>query len=205
MFYDIAKQDHGMPVDPFKSLVGPRPIGWITTVDGEGRVNLAPFSFYNGVSDSPHMVMYSAGGSYGDTPAKHSLLNVRQTGEFVVNVVSEELKDAMNATAAQVEMGIDEMKLAGLDPAPSRLVKPPRVARSPAALECRLWKTVELPGNGTQVPYTMVIGQVVGIHIDDRIVKDGRIDTLAFKPVGRLGYSEYTTVDNVWRMRRPSE
>ena len=203
MFYDTEKQDHGMPVDPCKSLVAPRPIGWITTVDAEGRVNLAPYSFYNGVSDSPHMVMFAAGGSYGTSPAKHSLLNVQATGEFVVNVVSEELKEAMNATAAMVDIGIDEMKLAGLEPAPSRMVRPPRVARAPAALECRLWKTIELPGATAQRPYALVSGHVVGIYVDDRIIKDQRIDTLAFKPVGRLGYSEYTTVDNVWRMRRP--
>ncbi len=204
MFYEPPKNDHGMAVDPFKALVVPRPIGWISTVDAQGRVNLAPFSFYNGVSESPPMVMFCPGGSYGTSPAKHSLLNVKATGEFVVNMVSEKLKDAMNVTTAMVEMGIDEMKLAKLDPAPSRLVKPPRVAASPVALECKLWKVVDLPNSGPDVGYAIVIGTVLGIHIDDSIIKDGRIDTLAFKPVARLGYSEYTTVDNVWRMRRPS-
>jgi flavin reductase (DIM6/NTAB) family NADH-FMN oxidoreductase RutF len=204
MFYQPPKNDHGLPNDPFKALVVPRPIGWVTTVDSQGRVNLAPFSFYNGVSDAPPMVMYCPGGAYGQSPAKHSLLNVKATGEFVVNMVSEKLKEAMNATAAQVEMGVDEMKLAGLEPAPSCLVKPPRVAASPIALECTLWKIVDLPANKGEVGYSIVIGTVVGIHIDDAIIKDGRIDTLAFKPVARLGYSEYTTVDNVWRMRRPS-
>lgn len=205
MFYDTEKGNHGMTVDPFKALVAPRPIAWISTVDVQGRVNLAPFSFYNGVSEAPPMVMYCPGGSYGSAPAKHSLLNVQATGEFVVNVVSEELKDAMNVTAGMVDVGIDEMKLAGLEPAASHMVKPPRVARAPAALECKLWKVIELPGNGPQVPYAIVIGTVVGIYIDDKVVKAGRVDMLAFKPVGRLGYSEYTTVDNVWRMRRPNE
>ncbi len=204
MFYEPPKNDHGMANDPFKALIVPRPIGWITTVDAQGRVNLAPFSFYNGVSEAPPMVMYCPGGSYGDSPAKHSLLNVKATGEFVVNMVSEKLKDAMNATAAMVEMGVDEMKLAKLEPAPSRLVKPPRVAASPVALECKLWKVVDLPGNGADVGYAIVIGTVLGIHIDDSIIKDGRVDALAFRPVARLGYSEYATVDNVWRMRRPS-
>lgn len=203
MFYDTKKQDHGLPTDPFKALVAPRPIGWITSLDAQGRINLAPYSFYNGVSDSPPMVMYAAGGSYGTSPAKHSLLNVRETGEFVVNVVSEKLKEAMNATAAMVDIGVDEMKLAGLEPAASHFVRPPRVARTPAALECKLWQIIDLPGATAQKPYAMVIGTVVGIYIDDRIIKDGRVDMLAFKPVGRLGYSEYTTVDNVWRMRRP--
>jgi flavin reductase (DIM6/NTAB) family NADH-FMN oxidoreductase RutF len=204
MFYEPPKNDHGLPNDPFKALVVPRPIGWVTTVDTQGRINLAPFSFYNGVSDAPPMVMYCPGGSYGSSPAKHSLINVKATGEFVVNMVSEQLKEAMNTTAAQVEMGIDEMKLAGLEPAPSRLVKPPRVATSPVALECTLWKIVDLPANPGEVGYSIVIGTVVGIHIDDAIIKNGRIDTMAFKPVARLGYSEYTTVDNVWRMRRPT-
>jgi flavin reductase (DIM6/NTAB) family NADH-FMN oxidoreductase RutF len=206
MFYDVAKQNHGMPNDPFKALVTPRPIGWVSTVDVQGRVNLAPFSFFNGVSDAPPMVMYCPGGSYGTAPAKHSLLNVQATGEFVVNIVSEALKEAMNTTAAQVEMGIDEMKLAGLEPAASNYVRPPRVAKSPVALECKVWRIIDdLPGTGAMRPYAVVIGSVVGIHIDDRIVKDGRIDALAYRPIARLGYSEYTTVDNVWRMRRPNE
>jgi len=204
MFYEPPKNDHGMANDPFKALVVPRPIGWITTVNARGEVNLAPFSFYNGVSDAPPMVMFCPGGSYGNSPAKHSLLNVKATGEFVVNMVSEKLKEAMNATAAPVEMGVNEMKLAGLEPVPSRLVKPPRVAASPVALECKLFQVVDLPSDGSDTPYAVVIGTVLGIHIDDSIIKDGRIDTLAYKPVARLGYSEYTTVDNVWRMRRPS-
>jgi len=202
MFYETSKPSPLQP-DPFKSIVVPRPVGWISTVDKAGIVNLAPFSFYNGVAEHPPMVMFSAGGSYGESPAKHSLLNARATGEFVVNMVSEKLKEAMNATAAMVAMGVDEMKLAGLQPAPCLLVKPPRVAASPVALECKVWKIVDLPGDGSDVAYAVVIGSVVGIHIDESIVKDGRIDTLAFRPVARLGYSEYTTVDNVWRMRRP--
>lgn len=205
MFYDVEKQNHGLPLDPFKAVVTPRPIGWVTTADAQGRVNLAPFSFFNGVSDSPPMVMFCPGGNYGDTPAKHSLLNARETGEFVVNAVSEELKDAMNATAAQVEMGIDEMVLAGLEPAASNYVKPPRVARSPVALECKVWRIIDdLPGTGPMRPYAIVIGTVVGIHIDDRIIRDGRVDALSYRPVARMGYSEYTTVDQVWRMRRPA-
>jgi flavin reductase (DIM6/NTAB) family NADH-FMN oxidoreductase RutF len=204
MFYEPPKKNHGLAVDPFKAVVVPRPIGWITTADAQGRVNLAPFSFYNGVSEAPPMVMFCPGGSYGGTAVKHSLLNVKATGEFVVNMVSETLKDAMNATAAPVEMGVDEMKLAGLEPAPSTLVKPPRVAAAPVALECKLFQVVDLPGDGADTPYAIVIGTVLGIHIDDAIIKDGRVDVLAFRPVARLGYSEYTTVDNVWRMRRPS-
>lgn len=205
MFYDARKRDHGLAVDPLKSLLVPRPIGWISTLDPEGRVNLAPYSFYNGISEFPPMVCFAITGTYGDTPTKHSRMNAEATGEFVVNMVSEELKEKMNVTTAMVAYGVDEMKLAGLTPAASRMVKPPRVAESPAALECRYWRTIELPvepGHENMRAW-LVIGEVVGVHIDERILKDGRIDVLSFRPVARLGYSEYTTVDNKWSMRRP--
>ena len=145
MFYDAAKRDHGLALDPLKSLIVPRPIGWISTVDGQGRVNLAPYSFYNGVSEHPPMVYFAVTGTYGDTPTKHSRMNAEETGEFVVNMVAGTLGEKMNITTAMVAYGIDEMKLAGLTPAPCRFVKPPRVAELPVALECKYWKTIELP------------------------------------------------------------
>ena len=134
-------------------------------------------------------------------------MNAEETGEFVVNMVAGTLSEKMNITTAMVAYGIDEMKLAGLTPEPSRYVKPPRVKESPVALECKYWKTIELPvepGKEAQRG-SMVIGQVVGVHIDDSIIKDGRVDVLAFKPVARLGYSQYTTTENVWSMRRPDD
>jgi flavin reductase (DIM6/NTAB) family NADH-FMN oxidoreductase RutF len=207
MFYDTARRDHGMTQDPLTALIVPRPIGWISTLDGQGRVNLAPYSFYNAVSASPPMVYFSTTGTYGDNPTKHSRRNAEETGEFVVNMVSADLAKQMNVTTSMVDYGVDEMKLAGLTPAPSRYVKPPRVAESPIALECKYWKTIEMPieeGREKQQA-TVVFGRVVGIHVDDTIVKNGRIDTLAFKPVARLGYSEYTTTENVWRMPRPDD
>ena len=143
MFYDATKRDHGLPQDPLKALIVPRPIGWISTVDGKGRVNLAPYSFYNGVGEHPPMVYFAVTGTYGDTPTKHSRMNAEETGEFVVNMVAGTLSEKMNITTAMVAYGVDEMKLAGLTPAPCRLVKPPRVAESPVALECKYWKTVE--------------------------------------------------------------
>ena len=207
MFYDAAKRDHGLPQDPLKSLIVPRPIGWVSTVDRQGRVNLAPYSFYNAVSEFPPMVYFAITGRYGDTPTKHSRMNAEETGEFVVNMVAGTLTEKMNITTAMVAYGIDEMKLAGLTPEPCRLVKPPRVKESPVALECKYWRTIELPvEKGHEAKRgSVVFGQVVGVHIDDGIIKDGRIDPLAFKPVARLGYSEYTTTDNVWRMRRPDD
>ncbi|UYN94730.1 MAG: flavin reductase family protein [Enhydrobacter sp.] len=207
MFYDALKRDHGLAQDPLKSLIVPRPIGWISTVDAQGRVNLAPYSFYNAVGEFPPIVYFAITGTYGDTPTKHSRMNAEATGEFVVNMVSAALSEQMNVTTSMVAFGVDEMKLAGLTPAPCRFVKPPRVEESPVALECRYWRTLELPveeGNEGKRG-SIVFGQVVGIHIDDAIIKDGRVDTLAFKPVARLGYSEYTTTENVWRMRRPDD
>jgi flavin reductase (DIM6/NTAB) family NADH-FMN oxidoreductase RutF len=207
MFYDAARRDHGLALDPLKSLIVPRPIGWISTVDGQGRVNLAPYSFYNGVGEHPPMVYFAVTGTYGDTPTKHSRMNAEETGEFVVNMVAGTLGEKMNITTAMVAYGIDEMKLAGLTPAPCRLVKPPRVAESPVALECRYWRTIELPTEkGHEAKRgSVVFGQVVGVHIDDGILKDGRVDVMAFRPVARLGYSEYTTTENVWKMRRPDD
>jgi len=207
MFYDAARRDHGLAQDPLKSLIVPRPIGWISTVDGQGRVNLAPYSFYNAVSEFPPMVYFAITGRYGDTPTKHSRMNAEETGEFVVNMVAGTLTEKMNITTAMVAYGIDEMKLAGLTPVPCRYVKPPRVAESPVALECRYWKTVELPVEPGFEKHSgsVVFGQVVGVHIDDGILKDGRVDVMAFRPVARLGYSEYTTTENVWRMRRPDD
>jgi flavin reductase (DIM6/NTAB) family NADH-FMN oxidoreductase RutF len=207
MFYDAARRDHGLAQDPLKSLIVPRPIGWISTVDGQGRVNLAPYSFYNAVSEFPPMVYFSITGRYGDTPTKHSRMNAEETGEFVVNMVSGALAEKMNITTAMVAYGVDEMKLAGLTPAPCRYVKAPRVAESPIALECKYWKTLEIPpeaGHESQKG-SVVFGQVIGVHIDDAILKDGRVDVMAFRPVARLGYSEYTTTGNVWKMRRPDD
>ncbi|MGH6644893.1 MAG: flavin reductase family protein, partial [Bradyrhizobium sp.] len=136
-----------------------------------------------------------------------SRMNAEETGEFVVNMVTAEMSEKMNITTAMVAYGIDEMKLAGLTPEPCRFVKPPRIKESPMALECKYWKTIELPEEpGHEAKRgSIVLGQVVGIHIDDAILKDGRVDIMSMKPVARLGYSEYTTTENVWKMRRPDD
>lgn len=206
MFYEPKKQDHGMQMDPFKSCVVPRPIGWISTLDPEGRVNLAPYSFYNGISEDPPMVCFASTGVYGGEPIKHARRAAELTGEFVVNMVSEALKDAMNVSAAMTPLGVDEMKLAGLTAAPCRLVKAPRVAESPIAMECRWWRTIELPKprlNADSESF-LVIGEVIGIHIDDRVIgPDNRVDILKFNPLARLGYSEYSVANNKFKMPRP--
>jgi flavin reductase (DIM6/NTAB) family NADH-FMN oxidoreductase RutF len=200
MFYEVAKRDHGLPHDPFKALVAPRPIGWITAASARREINLSPYSFFNAVSDQPPMVAFSSQGR------KDALTFIEETGEFVCNLATFDLREAMNETSAPLARGENEMTLAGLTPAPSRLVKPPRVAEAPAALECRHLQTVPLtPLSGTEARYFLVIGEVVGIHIDERFIVDGLVDTAAMRPITRAGYRDYfvATPDTRFAMTRP--
>lgn len=196
MFYDAVENSHGLPFDPFKALVVPRPIGWISSLSASGVANLAPYSFFNAVSNRPNIVMFSSGGR------KDSAANIEATGEFVCNMATWDLREAMNQSSANVGADIDEFELAGLDKAPSRLVKPPRVAASPVAFECTYLQTVELPpSNGA--PNLVVFGQVIGIHIDDDVIQDGKVDVTRFKPIARLGYNDYAVVEELFEMVRP--
>lgn len=199
MFYETAKNDHGLPHNPFKAIVSPRPIGWISSLDGEGRTNLAPYSFFNAVGDRPPIVMFSSSG-YKDSAA-----NVDATGEFVCNMASWDLKDAMNVSSAPVSGDTCEFELAGLEMAPSRLVKTPRVAKAATALECRHLQTIKLKDlDGVETDNWIVFGQVVGVHIDETILVDGKVDVTRFKPLSRLGYMEYAAVTEVFEMVRPN-
>ena len=202
MFYE-TKDHHGLKHNPFKSLVVPRPIGWISSQDGNGVVNLAPYSFFNGVASEPPTVMFSSNGVHSEGSYKDSVKNVRDTGEFVCNLATWETREAMNTTSAMVARSVDEFQLSGLTPVPSRLVKPPRVKESPVHLECKYLQIVELPCDKPEQSNLVVFGQVVGIHIDDSIISDGMIDMNVFKPIARLGYFDYSVVDNVFSMRRP--
>lgn len=195
MFYDAVKNDHGLAQDPFKAIVAPRPIAWISTLSPAGIANLAPYSFFNAFAQAPHYVAFGSG------PPKDSLRNIEATGEFAVNLVPFGLREAMNASSAHV--AADEFELAGLAKAACRLIRPPRVAESPACLECRLYQIVPLPGDDGAAEDHMVIGRVIGIHIDDGFITQGRVDTVAMQLIARLGYSEYATVSGAWRMRRP--
>lgn len=195
MFYETASNNHGLPLDPFKAIVGPRPIGWISTLSATGVANLAPYSFFNAFSEDPYYVAFGSGGF------KNSLQNISETGEFAVNIVSDELREAMNITSSR-KAG-DEFELAGLAKAPCHLIRAPRVALSPATLECVHFQTVGLPADSGEIHDQLVIGKVVGIHIADRFIENGRVNSAAMKPVLRLGYSEYATVDTIWKMRRP--
>lgn len=203
MFYR-TDQHHGLPHDPLKSCIVPRPIGWLTTLDGEGRVNLAPFSFFNGVASDPPLVVVGIGGAPAPVGMKDTLANCRATGEFVVNMATWDLRDAMNLTSAAVPADVDEMALAGLTPAPSELVAPPRVAESPIHMECKVHEILDMPCTDPDSRNAMVIGQIVGIHIDDSVLTDGLIDMAKVRPIARLGYMDYTVVDKVFTMHRPS-
>jgi flavin reductase (DIM6/NTAB) family NADH-FMN oxidoreductase RutF len=202
LFYQPGR-GHGLPRDPFKAILVPRPIGWITTISAAGVVNLAPFSFFNAISEDPPMVYFSPGGRKPDRPFKDSRINAEATGEFVVNVVSYDLREAMNATSATLPAEVSEMAAVGLTPAASVLVKPPRVAESPAHFECRHVRTIELPPGSDGGPNAMVLGEVIGVHIRDDLLRDGRVDVARLRPVARLGYSQYTVVDRQFRMQFP--
>ena len=198
MFYDTRKNDHGLPHNPFKAIVAPRPIGWITSMNTRGEINLAPNSFFNGVSDKPPIVMFSSEG------VKDSLAYVEETGEFVCSFATWDLRAAIVQTSAPFERGVNEMAASGLEPAPSILVKPPRVAAAPCALECRLLQIVSLADlDGRAVERHVAFGQVVGVHIDDRFIRNGILDTAAMRPIARCGYSDYAVVDSVFSIPRP--
>ncbi len=199
MFYSTDENNHGLKHNPFKALVAPRPIGWISTLSADGVINLAPYSFFNGVSDVPPFVMFSSGG------IKDSLRNIEETGEFVCSIATYDLKDQMNMTSAEVGPEVDEMELAGVTPAASTLVNPPRVAESPVALECTHFQTIALPANEHtgHDGYRVVIGRVVGIYIDESVITEGKVDATKMRPIARLGYMEYCVVDSVFSMERP--
>ncbi len=198
MFYDTRKNDHGLPHNPFKAIVAPRPIGWITTMSAKGEINLAPYSFFNGITDRPPIVMFSSEGF------KDSVAFVEETKEFVCSLATYDLRMAMNATSAPLARGDNEMVAAGLEAAPSQLVKPPRVAASPCALECKWIKTVSFDDvDGKALDRFVVFGHVVGVYIDDRFLNNGRLDTKGMKPIARCGYDEYSMVDSVFSLKRP--
>jgi flavin reductase (DIM6/NTAB) family NADH-FMN oxidoreductase RutF len=202
MFYQPDKDDHGLPYNPYKSIVVPRPIGWISTRSADGIVNLAPYSQFNNVGFEPGYLMFSAGGKVADGHRKDSLVNAEETGEFVYNMATYDLRDAVSLTSDRFDFGVDEMKLAGLTPAPSVLVKPPRVLESPINIECKYYTTVNLPGLTVATNHALVIGRVVGVHIKDEfITPDGKVDILKIRPLARLGYTDYTSVESIFPIK----
>ncbi len=192
---------HGLPHDPFNAIVGPRPIGWVATRSAEGGLNLAPYSFFNAFNYTPPIIGFCS------TSEKDSLRNVRATGEFVWNLVTRPLAEAMNASSAMVPPEVNEFQLAGLTPVASKLVNVPRVGESPVAFECRVTQILQLQGaDGQPTPAWLTLGEVVAVHIARALLPDGLYDTAAAHPVLRGGgpadYFE-VTADTRFRMRRP--
>lgn len=194
---------------PFKhsiytAIVVPRPIGWISTISLSGDINLAPYSFFNALTGDPPCVMYCPNGwKPGTHEAKDSLTNAEETGEFVFNMCTYDLRDQMNLTAAHVPSTVDEMAEAGLEAVACELVKPPRVKASPIALECKYLQTVHLPSAENGRPNNVVMGQVIGIHVANEVISDGLIDIRKINPLARLGYLDYGTIENIFALERP--
>ena len=203
MFYK-ANEPHGLPHDPFKSCIVPRPIAWVTSLHPNGTVNLAPFSFFNALASDPPMIMIAFTGYHPHGGEKDTLHNIKATGEFVVNMVPYDLRDAMNVTSGPLPHETNEMEAAGLIAEPSELVKPPRVSEAPIHLECEFFQEIVLPCTLENSINRTIIGKVLGIHISDEVLNEGLIDLNRIKPLARLGYQEYTAVDNVFKMTRPN-
>ena len=203
MFYQVNKNDHGLAYDPFKSCVVPRPIGWISTMSLDGVPNLAPYSQFQILTFDPPYVMFAAN-QKTDGSRKDSVVNAEQSGEFVYNMATYDLREAVNISAQEVAPEVDEFELAGVGKAPSKLVKPYRVKESPAQYECRYYQTLRLRGSGVIGTVDVVIGEVLAVHImDEFILPDGKLDILRMKPIGRLGYYDYTCVESFFEMAIP--
>lgn len=199
MFYDPRSEPHGLAHNPWTALVVPRPIGWISTLSEDGVANLAPYSFFNAVSGSPPFLMFSSAGR------KNSQTNVEATGEFVANMATADLAQAMNTSSAEVAPDVDEFALAGLEKAPCKNVAVPRVAASPIAIECVLTQIVPLQTrDGTAGRSNLIIGEVVGIHIADHVIVNGMLDITRIRPLSRLGYMDYAITENAFTMDRPT-
>ncbi len=198
MFYEPDKNDHGLPFNPFKSICVPRPIAWVSTLSPDGVQNLAPFSqFQNLCYDPPHVM-------FAPTSRSDTACNIHRTGEFVINMATWALREKVNITAGVYPPETDEAALAGLEMIPSRLVGPPRVKLSPVQLECRLYTVLTLPQRVADSTQDVIIGRVVGVHIaDDALTPDGRIDVVKLRPLARLGYLDYTSIESSFTMPPP--
>ena len=201
MFYRPEARDReALPHDPFKALVAPRPIGWISCMNGAGALNLAPYSFFNALASNPVAIL-----GFSSEGVKDSVSFIAETREFVWNMPTFALRDAMNASSAPLPRGASEFDHAHLATAPSTVVKPPRVAASPCALECRLLDIIRLKQlDGSPIDNHLVLGQVVGVYIDDAFIRDGRVDLAAMQPIARCGYADYAVVDRLFSIARPA-
>ena len=204
--YWRTKEHHNLKHNPFSALVAPRPIGWISTYDPEGNPNVAPYSFFNAVSHTPPQVIFSVGArSKGELPTiKDTLANVESSGCFVANLVTWDLRHAMNATFAECPPEVNEFELAGITPEPAELVRAPRVKESPVHFECELAEIIATKSMDGHTPNKLVLGVVIGIQIDESVIEDGLIDYAKTQPISRLGYlADYAATTDIFRMNRP--
>ena len=200
MFYEPKK---GVPfkIDPFKSLIFPRPIGWISSVNKNGVANLAPYSYFNAVTDEPPQIMFCSNGSSAHGKYKDSLSNILHTKEFVVNFVTTVTRNQMNISSRDFKPDEDEFLLSNLKKKKSKLVKAPSVKDSPVNLECKLVKIIKLQSNSDKTS-TMVVGEVIGVYIKNKFIKNNRVDSVSMKYIARMGYSEYTTISSKFNLKR---
>ncbi len=201
MFYRPS-DGHNLPHNPFNAIVTPRPIGWISTRDGKGRDNIAPYSFFNGVAYTPPQVMFASTGVKADVDGtKDSMANIRETGVFCVNIVEYAARDAMNKSSATLPHGTDEFIAADIEKAECTQIDCARVGNAPASLECRMTQIVQIEGAANFVCF----GEVIGVHMRDDCVIDGRFDVTKYEPLSRLGYRDYTRVSEVFEIIRPDD
>ena len=195
-----AHLQFGLTHNPLKAIVSPRPIGWISSRGSDGSINLAPYSYFNAICEQPPMVMFSS--SPGDDTKKDSLRNVLETREFAVNIVSAALGSAMHVSSTSFPYGTNEFVKAGLDMAECETISAPRVKASPATLECRLWKAIDLPASDSGRTSTVIFGTITGIHIAENVIVDGKVNVTTYEPLARLGYKDYAQISDLFEIQR---
>lgn len=201
--YPNKYEEAGLSHNPFKAIVSPRPIGWISSRSSDGFINLAPYSFFNAISEQPPMVMFSSAPKNEKSLGKDSLLNIKDTEEFVVNIVSYALREKMNITSKNYPRETNEFEKAGIEMGQCKTVSVPFIKLAPASLECKLWKTLTLPERPDGSSATMIMGIVTGMNIDESVIRHGKIDVTLYQPIARLGYYDYSYVGDTFSMRRP--
>lgn len=203
MFYEPSKNDHGLSRNPFKSCTVPRCIGWISTKNEDGSDNIAPYSQFTNLTFDPPLVIFSANQNvFKDR--KTTIKNAERTGEFIYNMVPYDLREQMNLTSSiEVPEGMDKFEYAGLTKVPGNLVNVMRVGESPVQYECRYLQTIRIKANSSIATVDVIVGEVIGIHIDDDVITDGKVDIPKIKPLARLGYFDYTVVEKSFEIPAP--
>jgi len=201
MFYEVTDKNDWLT--HFKSLIVPRPIGWISSKNNEGQINLAPYSFFNAIATIPPMVVIGPGGYSKSGNNKDTLLNIKNNPEFVCNFVSWDVKDIMNESSYSFDNNESEIEKLNIETEDSTMVSIPRVKLSPAHFECTLFKIIDLPSDSKGNPNHLIIGNIIGINISDKIIKNDRIDIGELKPISRMGYDDYALINTIFSMKRP--